>query len=144
MKLGIAVSDITPEIGIYLTGYGHPERLAEGVHSPLLANAMVLADGNTDVAVVSIDWCGMPDELAAEMRRAISEAADIPFDNIIVCCIHTHSAPNTSPRRTLGRTDVDPEHRGEAYARRVIPVIADTVKRAQAALREAVAGFAVT
>ena len=51
MKAGFAVCDITPELGIYLTGYGHPERLAEGVHSPLLANAMVLADENTAVAV---------------------------------------------------------------------------------------------
>ena len=144
MKAGFAVCDITPELGIYLTGYGHPERLAEGVHSPLLANAMVLADENTAVAVVSIDWCGMPDELAADMRRAISEAADIPFDNIIVCCIHTHSAPNTSSRRTLGRTDIDPEHRGEAYARRSIPKIAEAVLSAKRGMREAVVGVGLT
>ena len=63
MKVGFAVSDITPELGIYLTGYGHPERLAEGVHSPLLATAMALADRETQIAVVSLDWCGMPTEL---------------------------------------------------------------------------------
>jgi len=144
MKAGFAVGDITPELGIYLTGYGHPERLAEGVHSPLLATAMVLAAGNTEVAVVSLDWCGMPTELANDMRKAIGEATGIPTDNILVCCTHTHSSPNTSPRRTLGRTDVDPEHRGEAYARRSIPVIAETVRRAKAGAREAVAGFGLT
>lgn len=144
MKAGFAVGNITPELGIYLTGYGHPERLAEGVHSPLLATAMVLADGDNAVAVVSLDWCGMPTELADDMRRAIGDATGIPADNIMVCCIHTHSAPNTSSRRTLGRTDIDPEHRGEAYARRSIPAIADTVRRAKDAMREAVAGFGVT
>lgn len=144
MKAGFAVGDITPELGIYLTGYGHPERLAEGVHSPLLATAMVLAAGETQAAVVSLDWCGMPNELAGDMRRAIGDATGIPAENILVCCTHTHSAPNTSPRRTLGRTDVDPEHRGEAYARRSIPAIADTVRRARDAMREAVAGFGVT
>ncbi len=144
MKAGFAVGDITPELGIYLTGYGHPERLAEGVHSPLRATAMVLADGNTEAAVVSLDWCGMPNELADDMRRAVGSVAGIPAENILVCCTHTHSAPNTSPRRTLGRTDIDPEHRGEAYARRSIPVIAETVRRAKEDMREAVAGFGVT
>ena len=46
MKAGFAVSDITPELGIYLTGYGAPERLANGIHSPLHAGAMVLDDGS--------------------------------------------------------------------------------------------------
>ena len=44
MKIGFAVSNITPELGIYLTGYGRPERLATGVHSPLTAAAMVMSD----------------------------------------------------------------------------------------------------
>ncbi|MBQ6351775.1 MAG: neutral/alkaline non-lysosomal ceramidase N-terminal domain-containing protein, partial [Lentisphaeria bacterium] len=144
MKAGFAVSDITPELGIYLTGYGHPERLAEGVHSPLRATAMVLADDRTEIAVVSLDWCGMPTELADDMRRGISDAAGIPFDHIIVCCTHTHSAPITSTRRTLSRTDIDPENRGVAYARKSLPVIADTVRRAKDGMREAVAGFGVT
>ena len=44
MKVGFAVADITPETGIYLTGYGHPERLATGVHSQLKATVMLLQD----------------------------------------------------------------------------------------------------
>ena len=71
MKAGFAVGDITPELGIYLTGYGHPERLAEGVHSPLRATAMVLAEGDTQVAVVSLDWCGMPTERASPSMTTI-------------------------------------------------------------------------
>ena len=43
MKAGFSVADITPELGIYLTGYGNPSRLAEAVHSPLRTTAMVLA-----------------------------------------------------------------------------------------------------
>ena len=45
MKVGFSVVDITPEPGIYLTGYGKPDRLATGVHSPLTATAMVMNDG---------------------------------------------------------------------------------------------------
>jgi len=144
MKAGFAVGDITPELGIYLTGYGHPERLAEGVHSPLRATAMALSDGDVETAVVSLDWCGMPDDLARDIRIGICEATGIPADNIIVCCTHTHSAPITSAKRTLGRTDVDPEQRGTAYAQRSIPVIAETVRKAKQNQREAVAGFGMT
>ena len=118
MKAGFAFGDITPELGIYLTGYGNPERLAEAVHSPLRATAMVLADGATEAAVVA--------------------------DHILVCATHTHSAPQVFARRTLSRTDVDPEHRGEAYARRMIPVIVETVQQAKNNMREAVAGFGLT
>lgn len=141
MKAGFAVGDITPELGIYLTGYGHPERLAEGVHSPLRATAMVLADGNVEVAVVSLDWCFIANELAEYIRKAVSSRTDIPYDHIVICCTHTHSAPHTSTGRSLGRTTVDPEQRGVAYARESAVVIAETVSRAQSSMREAVAGF---
>ena len=67
MKAGFAVADVTPELGIYLTGYGNPERLAEAVHSPLRTTAMVLADGDTEAAVVSMDWCGISEELATDI-----------------------------------------------------------------------------
>ena len=144
MKAGFAVGDITPELGIYLTGYGNPARLAEAVHSPLRATAMVLADGATEAAVISLDWCGISEELASAMHHAINDATGIPADHILVCATHTHSAPQVFARRTLSRTDVDPEHRGEAYARRMIPVIVETVQQAKNNMREAVVGFGLT
>jgi len=144
MKAGFAVGDITPELGIYLTGYGIPERLAGGVHSPLRATAMVLAEGETCVAVVSLDWCFVGDEQAKFIREAITSATGIPFDRTIVCCTHTHSAPHTSSGRSLGRTKIDPERRGEAYVRESAAVIAETVMQAKRSLREAVAGFGAT
>ena len=108
MKAGFAVADVTPELGIYLTGYGNPERLAEAVHSPLRTTAMVLADGDTEAAVVSMDWCGISEELATDIHRAIHEATGIPADHILVCATHTHSAPQVFVRRALSRTDVVP------------------------------------
>ena len=144
MKAGFAVADVTPELGIYLTGYGNPERLAEAVHSPLRTTAMVLADGDTEAAVVSMDWCGISEELATDIHHAIHEATGIPADHILVCATHTHSAPQVFVRRTLSRTDVDPEYRGVAYAKRMIPVIAENVRKAKNGMREAVVGFGLT
>ena len=142
MKLGIAVSDITPELGIYLTGYGCPERLATGVHSPLTATALVLKDETQEATIISLDWCYMDDKVALDIRLGVSEASGLPVEHIIVCCTHTHSAPHTCSKRTRGRTSVDPENKGLAYVRKVIPAIADAVCRAKASAREAEAGFA--
>ena len=89
MKVGFAVSDITPELGIYLTGYGRPERLADGVHSPLFASAMYLAGDGTECAVVSLDWCFIGDEITDHIRAAITAATKIPENHILLCCTHT-------------------------------------------------------
>ena len=141
MKVGFAVSDITPELGIYLTGYGRPERLADGVHSPLFASAMYLAGDGTECAVVSLDWCFIGDEITDHIRAAVTAATQIPENRILLCCTHTHSAPQTAAARTCGRTDTDPEGRGVKYAMDKTPAIVDAVHRAKLAARECAAGF---
>ncbi len=137
MKAGFCTADITPELGIYLTGYGRPERLATNVHSPLLAAVMYLADGGNEAAVVSLDWCFVDEELVGEIRAGISAATGIPVKNLIVSCTHTHSAPNTTVFLCKWRGAVDPEQKGAAYARKCIPVIAGAVKTAKDSARPA-------
>ncbi len=102
MKAGFAFGDITPELGIYLTGYGNPARLAEAVHSPLRATAMVLADGANEAAVVSLDWCGISEELASAMHHAINDATGIPADHI-KCLQDEHLAGRMSIRNIAAR-----------------------------------------
>ena len=142
MKVGFAVADITPELGIYLTGYGNPERLAEEVHSPLTATVMALQDEEKTVAVIGFDWCYMDVQLAQELLHGLAEVSGLPEANILLCCSHTHSAPQTAYRRTLGRVSVDPEYKGVAYAQKNIPVIGGAIARARASLRETEAAFA--
>ena len=142
MKVGFAVADITPETGIYLTGYGHPERLATGVHSQLKATVMLLQDREKTVAVIGFDWCYMDAPVVGEIKRGISGASGIPETNLLLCCSHTHSAPHTASNRSLGHVSVDPECKGFAYVMKNIPVIARAVCRALASARGAEAGFA--
>ena len=142
MKIGFSVVDITPELGIYLTGYGMPERLAEGVHSPLNASVMVLEDEKNAAAVIGMDWCFVDWPLTQVIRKEINRQTGIPERNILLCCSHTHSAPHTTYMRTLGRTAVDPENKGVDYTVKSAPLIAAGVKEAQTNLRECIAGFA--
>lgn len=144
MKVGFSVCDITPELGIYLTGYGMPERLADSVHSPLQVTAMVLQEGEKTAVVLGVDWCFVGGELTQLIRKAISEKTQIPEQHILISCSHTHSAPHTTSARTLGRTAVDPEGKGVQYAKDCIPTFVECVCQAQERLRECKAGFGHT
>ncbi|MCQ2380048.1 MAG: neutral/alkaline non-lysosomal ceramidase N-terminal domain-containing protein [Victivallaceae bacterium] len=137
LEVGFAISDVTPDLGIYLTGYGRPQRLATNVHSPLTVTAMYVADGETEAALVSLDWCFVDAPLSEEIRRGISGVAGIPWKNIVLCCTHTHSAPHTACLKDKWRGAVDKEGTGAAYARKCIPAIADAVKRAKESRKEA-------
>ena len=144
MKVGFSVVDITPEMGIYLTGYGMPERLAEGVHSPLNATVMVLEDENESAAVIGLDWCVVDWTLTQLVRKEVSRQTGIPESNILLCCSHTHSAPHTTYMRTLGRTECDPENKGVDYVVKSAPLIAAGAKEAWDSRKECKAGFAAT
>ena len=80
MEIGFAVADITPELGIYLTGYGRPERLATGVHSPLKATVMVLQDEEKTAAVLGFDWCYMDTE--KELQYFMELRTDAVMDKL--------------------------------------------------------------
>ena len=141
MKVGFSICDITPETGIYLTGYGIPERLAEGVHSPLHATVMCLQEEDKIAVVIGVDWCYVDTELVEAIGRGIEEKTGIPRKYILLSCSHTHSAPHTCTEKTWGRTDVDPEWKGVKYVYDHIPAFADAVMQAKENLRECKAGF---
>ena len=142
MKVGFSVVDMTPETGIYLTGYGMPERLATGVHSPLTATAMFLQDGEKSAVVIGLDWCFVDWKITQDIRRVIFEKTGIPEQNILLSCTHTHSAPHTTYMRTLGRTAVDPEYKGVEYVKNSIPAIVEAVVKSKNSSREVSACFA--
>ena len=58
---GFGEADITPELGkkpVYLAGFGQ-DRKAAKVHDPIMARAVVLADGDTKIALVAVDVVGL-------------------------------------------------------------------------------------
>jgi hypothetical protein len=76
---------------LYLDGYWD-ERPQSGVHDDIHVKALVLDDGQTRIAILSLDLI----YLYAQWVDAIKRAA-IGFvpENVIVTCTHTHSAPCT-------------------------------------------------
>ena len=141
MKIGFAAADVTPDSGLFLTGYGNPERIATGVHSPLYASIMVMGDGEKTAAVISTDWCTIDEKLTWEIRNGIQEISGIKAEDIIFCCTHTHSAPHTRRGSSKGRTACDPEQKGVKYALDSIRIIAEAVNQAKSEMCECSAGF---
>ncbi len=74
-------------------GYGaRGANVSAGVHDPLFAKAIVLSDGSTKLAIVTLDLGSMPSENTATIRKLVQSATDI--DMILLIASHTHSAPS--------------------------------------------------
>ncbi|NOZ84863.1 MAG: hypothetical protein GXP49_01100 [Deltaproteobacteria bacterium] len=90
---GSAAVDITPRYpkGMYMAGFG-PQREARGVADPIFARALVLADPEKAVALVTLDVIGVLSETSARIGAMAS--AEHP-ENILVVAVHNHDAPDT-------------------------------------------------
>ncbi|MFO7946127.1 MAG: hypothetical protein R6V19_04855 [Armatimonadota bacterium] len=84
LRAGVAKSDITTE---------DPKAV---VHDPLQAKAMVLDDGETQVAIIAVDAVAIGgiadinDEFLPELRERIKSELGLPAHNILVNATHTH------------------------------------------------------
>ncbi len=92
LKAGFARVDITPMLGIFVAGYYKP-RYADGVLDPLEINALALACGDDRVLLLSIDHCGISQEIATDYRKHISEVTGVPLEAIYLSATHTHTGP---------------------------------------------------
>jgi len=93
LKAGCARVDITPPIGVWLSGYGHRNKPSDGVCDPLYAKALVLDDGHSKVAIVCTDLLWVPLEITNRVRKTVTKKTGIPEQNILICATHTHFGP---------------------------------------------------
>lgn len=94
LEAAIARRDITPPPGTPLFGY-RTERLGHVVHDGLNATALILRQGQTVSALVSLDICLIDEDEVALIRSAVTAIAGIAGANITISATHTHSAPIT-------------------------------------------------
>ncbi len=92
LKAGFARVNITPPMGIPMRGY-FKTRLADGVLDELEINALALASGDVKTLLISMDHCGIPQDLSSYFRKGVSEVTGVPMENIIISCTHTHTGP---------------------------------------------------
>src|SRR5690606_15851829 len=95
LRAGAARIDITPaqEAALPFSGYGNRVLPAEGVHDNLHVRAIVVDDGTSQAAIVSVELIGLSHALWETLSARVSEATAIPKENIMLTVVHTHSAP---------------------------------------------------
>jgi hypothetical protein len=81
---------ITPPLGVGLEG-SFRFRAAESVLDDLHANALVLDDLSTQIAIVSVDVCVIPRNLIDQIVALVHTSCGIPVENISISATHTHA-----------------------------------------------------
>ena len=94
IQVGVAEIDITPDYPIRLSGYGSRRTESDGIIQRIWAKALAIGSDTDDpVVLVTVENCGLPDELTEEVSDRIKEKTGIPRANFVACFTHTHSAP---------------------------------------------------
>ncbi|HEY8743283.1 MAG TPA: neutral/alkaline non-lysosomal ceramidase N-terminal domain-containing protein, partial [Chloroflexota bacterium] len=94
LRAGAARVVVTPPLGVSLAGSYH-DRRANGLHDDLYARALVIDDGATQVAIVSVDVIGVRSATTVAARHLIEHLCGIPGDNVLIAATHNHSGPLT-------------------------------------------------
>lgn len=90
LRAGVARVDISPRPDMFpikdMQEYG-------SLHDPLYARALILDNGSTRVAMISVDAIAIP--FGDELIKAITDELHLPPENLILNATHDHNTPLT-------------------------------------------------
>ncbi len=90
-RASIAVRTVTPNPLLPISGGVGPSNPVKSKRGDLTVRALVVASGDTRVAIVSTDFLGLPSVLGDRIR---AKTPEIPAEHILIGATHTHSAPD--------------------------------------------------
>ncbi|MCE9554641.1 MAG: c-type cytochrome [Planctomycetes bacterium] len=134
-RAGAAAVEITPTAFPVIIAGNFTEQLATKALDKLYARAIVLDDGQTKIAIVVVDSCGIEAQFLDEAKRLAHDATGIPTERMLIAATHSHSAP--SSWGVLG-SRVD-----EIFTAGLIPQIARAIQQAADRLEPAQIGWMV-
>ncbi len=105
MKIASAKKRITPEsrfLPCYLCGHAIRTGQSKGIMDELNTEALVLKDEKTILIFVSFDLIGMDRDHNEALRNKIAAKYNVPFENINIAFVHTHSAPEYTEHPFFG------------------------------------------
>lgn len=96
LRAGAAAGEISPALPAALFGYPHVERIAVGVHDPLLASVLYLHDTAGAAVLIALDLLLLDLPTAMAIRRRVARRLSIAESRVFLSCTHTHSGPVTA------------------------------------------------
>ena len=105
MLVGTAHLDITPPLGIDLTGFAVRQQPSTSILDRLAVRALYLEDGPERLLWLNADLLAIEDSLAEELRQAVGPELGIPVTRILLTATHTHSGPATIHLTGCGEYD---------------------------------------
>ncbi|MBS5987797.1 neutral/alkaline non-lysosomal ceramidase N-terminal domain-containing protein [Clostridium sp.] len=92
MKIGFNKIDVTPKKRVNMAGYDRQEK-SKGILDNIEINTLVIVSNNTPVIISMLDSIMLEESFCEDIRNYISSEYNIQKSNILIGCIHTHSAP---------------------------------------------------
>ncbi len=136
IHLGVASGDITPSVGVDLSGFSPRMGSALGVRNPLELHVLAATGGGSTVILAAFDLVGLTPAWIARTRRRVSAATGIPTGHQMYACTHGHGGPETGVLPPMG--DPDDDYLDELSATTVAVAKAALERQARA---EIVIGF---
>jgi hypothetical protein len=133
LRAGAVVLDVSPKQFPVLVNGGMRSRSADKVEDPINARAIVLSDGQSQIAIVVVDSCMMPRPVLDEAKKLAAKRTGIPTDHMLISATHTHTAP-----ASMGCLGTRPDPRYTPY---LIQKLAEAIAAAQKKLQPAQIGW---
>ena len=119
LKVGTAVVDSSPTQFPCVMNGGFIAWYSSKVNDPLHIRAIVIDDGETQIAMATADACVIPGELIEWAKDQIVKKVPLRKDRIMVSSTHCHSCPSLMP--LLG-TPVD-EHYPALFREKLVEAV---------------------
>lgn len=94
---------------VWIAGFGN-KRAANGIHDELWARTVVFDDGQSRIAITSIDAIGFMSDYIIDVKNRVSEEAGITYS--VISSTHTHESPDLIGMwgGSFLKSGVDPEY----------------------------------
>lgn len=119
MKCGFFELDITPPLGSIIPG-AFGARYATEILDPLYVRTIVVRNGDTALAIASVDACGITLDITEQIRARVCSMIPMKHEEIMVMATHAHGG---GPVLNWGEEVV----RNERYLQSLVEKTADSI-----------------